>query len=177
MKPYLLIALICFVAGAVLVYSCENKVKEDLRIAKLQADTARQVKIIRSLQFKADSTYSQAIKAEEANIKPKEERKELKKELPKSKTLKDSANILLKLEKNAYEIIERQDTVIDDLKKVKLFQDSTINHLETKVKDVGEMNAIHLKEYIKEKRKNFWNKVLMIALPVVAFILGLMAAK
>lgn len=195
MTKHLFITGILAILIISVIFACKCQKGDDPRIAQLQADTARQGKEIRRLRIDADSSYNRAIETEEANKKPKEERQQLKRQLPKdslksfldalakSGTIQDyikknGALIignLISRDKKADEIIANDSSEIKDLKTVKLFQDSTINHLEAKVKDVGEMNEIHLKEYLKEKTKNLWNKVLMIALPIVTFILGLMA--
>jgi hypothetical protein len=176
MKNFTLLAFVILISVILLVkYGSRPHVYQPTDREKvLQADTARQGKVIQLLKLEVKSFHARALKAEEALIKPKAERKELKKELAQDKTVKDSVKTLVKLDVNADSVIVKQDTLISVLKKVDLFQDSIINHLEVKVKDVTQLDEIHLKELKKERRRSFWHQVKDIALPVLALLVGLL---
>ncbi len=172
-----LLIFIALLAALFTVKNCRQERIEDPHIKQLQADTAKLGKEVQILKLETKSLYARAVKAEQALYKPKEERKGLKQKLAEDKTVKDSVETLVKLDKKSDEVIERQDTVIQVLERVKLFQDSTINHLEAKVNGVKELDEIHLSELNKERRRSFWHRVKDITLPVLALILGFLIAK
>lgn len=182
MKYATLIAFILlFVSVIALVRYCSNdrEYAPTEREKSLQADTARQNKTIALLNLEVKSFHARAIKAEQALNKPKENRKKLKSlvsedslkmfldRMANSGTVNDyikkhgafQIGKLIELDANADSVIEKQDTLILDLKKENLFQDSTINHLEAKVRDVSGLDTIHFQALLKEKKRNFWHKV------------------
>jgi septal ring factor EnvC (AmiA/AmiB activator) len=77
------------------------------------------------------------------------------------------------------EVIKKQDTVISNLEKDKVDMSTMLSSAENlieeqkKLNDMAEENINNLEKQVKTaKRKNFWNKVLIIGGSIGGFILG-----